>query len=509
MPRRARALGIAHRRSGRRSRSTTTGVTIGATPARSPARTTPSTPPARSPCCVGARLRPRGRRPRSRGASRAPCAASSCTARSRGVQRLRRLRAPPHRGRRRARRGAHRRRRRPDHRDAPAAHVLAARSRCAGEFAEVLEQYADHTVVLDVYGAREDPVPGVTGELVSERVRGPGPRRTSCPTGRRPPTTRRAIAREGDFVITLGCGDVYRIIPQVLGSLERERGCGRAAREAAAGLRPPPAQRAVDAPAERRRAPRPRSAAARRADPAPTPTGHDRAHRRRAGLGDPAATGGRRPSADRAAAHRDRPIRCATPSRRPVGVAVRTDRAAAAPSADADADAAPRRRLRQVGSARSRRRTRAPTVRAPRCAASPSGRGGAASRGSVVVGIARRCSSRVVGVGAYSPLMALRDDRASRAPQRIDAADVQAALAGQLGTPLPLVDCERGARRRSRRFPLIETYSTEARPAGTPRRPDRRAHAGRRHRDRRGLQLVDAAGVVDRPTRRRRRRASR
>src|SRR5690606_35408336 len=35
------------------------------------------------------------------------------------------------------------------------------------EFAEVLETYADHTVMLDVYGAREDPVPGVTGELLS------------------------------------------------------------------------------------------------------------------------------------------------------------------------------------------------------------------------------------------------------------------------------------------------------------------------------------------------------
>jgi UDP-N-acetylmuramate--alanine ligase len=32
------------------------------------------------------------------------------------------------------------------------------------------------------------------------------------------------IARDGDFVITLGCGDVYRIVPQLLASLERERG---------------------------------------------------------------------------------------------------------------------------------------------------------------------------------------------------------------------------------------------------------------------------------------------
>lgn len=32
------------------------------------------------------------------------------------------------------------------------------------------------------------------------------------------------IAREGDFVITLGCGDVYRIIPQVLESLGASEG---------------------------------------------------------------------------------------------------------------------------------------------------------------------------------------------------------------------------------------------------------------------------------------------
>jgi UDP-N-acetylmuramate--alanine ligase len=30
-----------------------------------------------------------------------------------------------------------------------------------------------------------------------------------------------SIARDGDFVVTLGCGDVYRIIPQVLDSLRR------------------------------------------------------------------------------------------------------------------------------------------------------------------------------------------------------------------------------------------------------------------------------------------------
>ena len=41
----------------------------------------------------------------------------------------------------------------------------------AGEFAEAYERLADHTIVLDVYGAREDPIDGVTGALVADRFR--------------------------------------------------------------------------------------------------------------------------------------------------------------------------------------------------------------------------------------------------------------------------------------------------------------------------------------------------
>ena len=48
-------------------------------------------------------------------------------------------------------------------------HLYSRTRLFAKEFAEVLERYADETVVLDVYGAREDPEPGVTGALVSER----------------------------------------------------------------------------------------------------------------------------------------------------------------------------------------------------------------------------------------------------------------------------------------------------------------------------------------------------
>lgn len=88
------------------------------------------------------------------------------------------------------------------------------------EFADVLEEFADHTVMLDVYGAREDPVPGVTGELVSGAFRDPSHVHYVADWQQAADYTA-SVARDGDFVVTLGCGNVYQIIPQVLESLRR------------------------------------------------------------------------------------------------------------------------------------------------------------------------------------------------------------------------------------------------------------------------------------------------
>lgn len=88
------------------------------------------------------------------------------------------------------------------------------------EFAEVLETYADHTVMLDVYGAREDPVPGVTGELVSRAFADQSNVHYVADWQQAADYTA-SVAREGDYVITLGCGNVYLIIPQVLEALRQ------------------------------------------------------------------------------------------------------------------------------------------------------------------------------------------------------------------------------------------------------------------------------------------------
>lgn len=100
-------------------------------------------------------------------------------------------------------------------------HTYSRTQLMAQEFAQVLEEYADHTVVLDVYGAREDPIPGVTGELVSSRF-SDSSRVHFEPDWQAAADYTATVARAGDYVVTLGCGNVYLIIPQVLDALARD-----------------------------------------------------------------------------------------------------------------------------------------------------------------------------------------------------------------------------------------------------------------------------------------------
>lgn len=97
-------------------------------------------------------------------------------------------------------------------------------------------------------------------------------------------------------------------------------------------------------------------------------------------------------------------------------------------------------------------------------------------------------------VGAYSPLMALRTIEVVGAG-RIPADQIQAALASQLGTPLPLVDAGR-IKADLEEFTLIRSYVTESRPPHTlvvriiEREPVGVIPSAA------GFDLVDAAGVV-------------
>lgn len=87
------------------------------------------------------------------------------------------------------------------------------------EFAEALA-LSDQVVVMDIYAAREDPEPGVTGRLVSDSFTNPA-QVHYVEKWEDTAEVAASLAHEGDFIITMGCGDVYRMVPELLAALEK------------------------------------------------------------------------------------------------------------------------------------------------------------------------------------------------------------------------------------------------------------------------------------------------
>jgi UDP-N-acetylmuramate--alanine ligase len=86
----------------------------------------------------------------------------------------------------------------------------------AAEFGAALD-LADQIVVLDVYAAREDPEPGVTGALIADAV--PGGRAHFVPERAQVAPLVSRIARPGALVLTMGAGDVTALGPQLVEAL--------------------------------------------------------------------------------------------------------------------------------------------------------------------------------------------------------------------------------------------------------------------------------------------------
>ena len=78
---------------------------------------------------------------------------------------------------------------------------------------------ADEVVVMDVYGAREDPVPGVTGAMVADAVALPAGQVQFEPSWSAAAPTLAQRAQPGDLVITMGAGNVSMVGPEVLEAL--------------------------------------------------------------------------------------------------------------------------------------------------------------------------------------------------------------------------------------------------------------------------------------------------
>ncbi len=92
-------------------------------------------------------------------------------------------------------------------------HLFSRTREFAKEFAEALDA-ADTALILDIYAAREDPVPGVTSALIADQLA----------TGRlvaagEAVDALTAVAHDGDVVLTVGAGDVTAYGPVIVEAL--------------------------------------------------------------------------------------------------------------------------------------------------------------------------------------------------------------------------------------------------------------------------------------------------
>ncbi|HET7352033.1 MAG TPA: cyanophycin synthetase, partial [Marmoricola sp.] len=97
---------------------------------------------------------------------------------------------------------------------------MVSRTRIFGAEMGVALGAADDVVVMDVYVAREDPEPGVSGALVANAVPLPPEHVVFEPSWSATAGHLVERARPGDIILTLGAGDVTLLGPQVLELLE-------------------------------------------------------------------------------------------------------------------------------------------------------------------------------------------------------------------------------------------------------------------------------------------------
>jgi UDP-N-acetylmuramate--alanine ligase len=93
----------------------------------------------------------------------------------------------------------------------------------AREFADAMA-IADIAVVMDIFPAREEPIPGVTGATISDLVDLPVGRVIYEPRYESVPGRIAEVARRGDLVVTMGIGNVYLLCEEIRAACARRLG---------------------------------------------------------------------------------------------------------------------------------------------------------------------------------------------------------------------------------------------------------------------------------------------
>ncbi|MPZ64678.1 MAG: UDP-N-acetylmuramate--L-alanine ligase [Pseudonocardiaceae bacterium] len=99
-------------------------------------------------------------------------------------------------------------------------HLYSRTQQFAPEFGIALA-LADVVLALDVYGAREDPIPGVTGALIADAVPLPAGSVHYEPSFDQVPARLAELVEPGDLVVTMGAGDITMLAAELLAELDR------------------------------------------------------------------------------------------------------------------------------------------------------------------------------------------------------------------------------------------------------------------------------------------------
>jgi len=102
-------------------------------------------------------------------------------------------------------------------------HLYSRTQLMARELADAFSAGSDHTIFLDIFGSREDPIEGVTTQLILDRL-APGTSYDFEPDWDK--AVERAVARAqpGDLIVTMSTGDLYQIVPRLLARMREVYG---------------------------------------------------------------------------------------------------------------------------------------------------------------------------------------------------------------------------------------------------------------------------------------------
>jgi UDP-N-acetylmuramate--alanine ligase len=94
-------------------------------------------------------------------------------------------------------------------------HLYSRTQYMAAELANAFATGSDHTIFLDIFGSREDPIEGVTTDLILQKLPS-GYSADYEPDWTRACERAVALAKPGDIILTMSTGDLYQVVPQLL-----------------------------------------------------------------------------------------------------------------------------------------------------------------------------------------------------------------------------------------------------------------------------------------------------